>query len=167
MSNIEPSYRPPLHRELKAEGLYSRWVSYEATDEIIAYMTSYGSPFNEITNTFLSNNKQSLAAPVRLAISVYAYGELYPQRFGNRLDNALYQSAIRLVRCIAQDNKRHNSALPQVKFNNKQFSQLGDVIYSSCKLDVRLIIDKATNRTCLPDTSNGWYAKLLNTSNPQ
>ena len=163
-NNIEPSYRAPSARELIQDGYYNRYVTYDATNEIIAYLTSSRSIFKPYIDLYLKNNSNSIVHPTRMAISVIAYGTNNVHQFGNTLDNAIYQSAIRLIRHVFVALKR-KGLMPDrlVRFSNARFIELGNVIYSSCKIDIDMIAIRMS-LTYIPYKAEptSWYKKLCN-----
>jgi hypothetical protein len=159
MKTIETSYKPPRVSTLFKEGYYRRYVSYDCTDEIIAYLTSYGCVFSPITNEYLAKHKGSLIEPIRASLAVYAYGLKNTAEFGNKLDNALYHSATVLIRHILAENKRYKPINKLVKYNLDDFISLADTIYASGKVDVQAILDSLEPTKY--DPSNGWYSRIL------
>lgn len=160
--NIETSYIHPKIPELIKEGYYSRYVSYSCTDEIIAYLTSYGCVFNKIANIYLSNNSNSIVYPTRMSITVYAYGLNNIERFGNKLDNCLYQSALVMIRHILNKNNIYIERTKHHVFSINNFMKLADVIERSCKEDAKSLASKVANKDkiYIPEP-NSWYNKLL------
>lgn len=143
---IETRYRAPLHPELKSEGYWRQYVSYEATNEIISYLTAYGNPFQQIAQDYLNTHQGSVVHPVRLAVSLMAYGKANVEQFGGVYDNVIYQAAVRFIRyCIRQSKICKNSTYKfdgLVRFRAKHFMALGDVLYRVLEDDVTIVYNK-------------------------
>ena len=159
--NIETSYLAPKITELKELGYYQQYVSYDATNEMIAYLTSYGNPFSEITHKYLCHHSNSIVHPTRVAIAIYAYGLNNIQQFGNKLDNALYQSALNFYRHMIARVKKHEQIEGLQRYHMHEWMNLADAIYTNCKHDAESIANRSNPDTKKYDASNGWYSKLL------
>ena len=143
---IETRYRAPLHPEIKSEGYWRQYVSYEATDEIISYLTTYGNPFQQIAQDYIDTHQGSIVHPTRLAVSLMAYGMANVEQFGGVYDNVIYQSAVRFIRyCLRQSKVCKKSTYKfdgLVRFRAKHFVALGDMLYRVLEKDVKIVYNQ-------------------------
>ena len=154
-------YLPPLKSELRTLGYLRRYVSYGATDAIIANLTA---PTNKLAYIAIDyyNQYNTIVNVVRHPIGVFAYGINNLNQFGDSLENVVYQSALILYRRLIMHynlkypNNRYTKAIP-----NKLIQSLADTIYQHCYIDASIIATEIRHKTNPPDVSNGWYAKLL------
>lgn len=156
--DIETRYRPPSVRELKADGYYMHFVSYEATDKIIAHLTTYGNPFAHYATIYLSTHSNSVVHPARTAVSLMAYGIHYTEQFGNRYDNVLYQAAVRFIRhMLAQIDDRYKTQL--IKFKRKHFIALGNLFYEVLYKDAKMLCNRVRPIPYIVKEEDKWWLK--------
>jgi hypothetical protein len=161
MKTILPSqYRAPKYPELKKLGYTQQFVSYKATNEIIAHLTSYAHPLAKEVNLYLSLNKNSLAHPVRASTALYAYGLDNINQFGGTLDSVLTQCSHRLISNILAKNIYHREHR-RIIVPGKYILALNDIIYDVCRFDADMIL-RNLNATPYIPSPDSWYVKLCN-----
>ena len=158
--NIETTYRPPSTKDLLRDGYYMRFVSYEATDKIIAHLTTYGNPFSPYAQIYLSTHSNSVVHPARMAVGLMAYGIHYPEQFGNKYDNVLYQSAVRFIRqMLAHIDDKHKGR--SIQFRKKHFIALANLFYEVLYKDAKMLCNRVRPKPLpiLDDKDKWWLIK--------
>lgn len=154
--NIETTYRPPSTKDLITDGYYMRYVSYEATDKIIAHLKSYGNPFSPYTQIYLLTHSNSIVHPCRMAVSIMAYGIHHPEQFGNKYDNVLYQSAVRFIRhMLAHIEARHKGR--SLQFRKKHFIALANLFYEVLYKDALILCNRVRPKVHIVKEEDKWW----------
>ena len=154
-------YLPPRKQELKELGYIRRFVTYEATDAIIANLTAPNNKLSFLAVSYI-NQYKTIVNLVRHPIAVYAYGINNLSQFGNNLDNVLYQCSIILYRSLI---KHYNTTSDNPPYKGKIPSSLiksmSDTFYNYAHQEASILATEIRNKSLPYDSSNGWYSKLL------